>query len=124
MRSADPAEQARIDTTLTSIRTELARAGLHPDVATLLLATAEHTLHLRPDHSHVGWLVTHHGDTNCTHHGVLAQVVIDVARNPGRLTYILDLGHHWRQGAGDLHLLGEAWRRIPVALGGAERRRP
>ena len=120
MRSADPAEQARIDNTLTSIRTELARQGLHPDIAATLLTTAEHTLHLRPDTPHVGWLLTFHGDTGCTHHGDLPQVVLDIVRHHGRLAYLLDLGHHWRVGAGDAHLLGEASRRIPTGLGAEE----
>jgi hypothetical protein len=120
VRSADAAEQARIDAALASVRYELARAGIHPDVAALLLDTAERTLHLRPDATHVGWLVTFHGDTDCTHHGALPQVVLDLVRGHGRLVYILDLGHHWRRGAGDPHLLGEAWRRIPTALGADE----
>lgn len=112
MRSADPDEQQRVDTTLNLLHTHLEQAPIAQATADLLFRTASEQLVLRQTTDTVGWLLAWHGEPTCTHIGGPTALWRLLADGHGRLAYVLDLDQLWRQGAGDTHLLAEAAARM------------
>ena len=111
MRSADPAEQARVDATLKLLDAHLATAPIAQPTADLLFRTASEVLLLRNPTDHVGCLITWHGTDTCQH-TILPSLVWDLVGGYGCLAYVLDLERLWRQGAGWEHTLADAGRRM------------
>lgn len=108
MRSTDPDEQARVDSTLKLLDAQLAQAPIAKPTADLLFLTASQTLLLRQPTDLVGWLLVWHGEATCAHVTGPDLVWRLMSDSHGRLAYLLDLDQLWRQGAGDTHLLAEA----------------
>lgn len=113
MRSAEAAEEARVDATLRLLDAHLQLAPIAAHTADLLFRTASERLLLRQPTDAVGWLVTFHGDTTCTHVGPPLALWRLLTDGGGRLAYVLDLADLWKQGAGDTWLLAEAAERMP-----------
>lgn len=108
MRAADPAEQARIDATLTHVAAQL--DGIPEKVAAAILDAAEHVLQLRPPAAPLGWIVC--WDDLETAHVTLVDMPLTIARGGGRVAFVVDLAAAWEAGAGWAHCLGGAATRM------------